>query len=339
MRHRTYPRNERKVEGHDRENSLGNCLRGRGRGGGHLLPSAHGHRGWLHPGWPQRRSVDERLRLWHELFLGRGVRRLCGPVRLQVRHLGHVGRHRQRHYRLAARLVGLRPPYPRDDPSSAGIHHAGVLRQALRFPRPAHRGGGHHLRVPHPVHRERLQWSVASVWHGLRAALRRMRHRHGGGHLHLCGAWRVYGHGHERLHSGHCHAARHHRRHRGGHLEQRRLLRGHHLAVADPRRGFGHAGPLRQLLRARFVQPARRCHPHVAGHLGPAADGAEVLRHQDRPGHQAGCHHLHHLRLRGGRWILLPRWLRAPLRGPDRVCRQRHAHLRLHHPDDAVHLA
>ena len=80
-------------------------------------------------------------------------------------------------------------------------------------------------------------------------------------------------------------AARHHRRHRGGHLEQRRLLRGHHLAVADPRRGFGHARSLRQLLRARSVQPARRCHPHVAGHLGSAADGAEVLRHQKRPRH------------------------------------------------------
>ena len=62
-------------------------------------------------------------------------------------------------------------------------------------------------------------------------------------------------------------------------IEQRRLLRGHHLAVADSRRGLGHAGPLRQLLRPRPVQPAWRRHPHVAGYLGPAADGAEVLRH------------------------------------------------------------
>lgn len=41
------------------------------------------------------------------------------------------GRHRQRHHRLAACLVGLRPPHPRDDPSPAGLHYAGVLRQAL----------------------------------------------------------------------------------------------------------------------------------------------------------------------------------------------------------------
>ncbi len=33
--------------------------------------------------------------------------------------------------------------------------------------------------------------------------------------------------------------------------------------------------------------------------------------------HQAGRHHLHHLRLRGGRWILFPRRFRSPLRGPD----------------------
>ena len=152
VRHRTYSHNGRKVEGNDRESSLGNCLRGRGGGGGHLLPPAHGHRGRLHFGRPQRRPVDERLRLRYELLLGRGVCRLCGPVRLQVRYLGHLGWHRQRHYWLAARLVGPRPPHPRDDPSSAGLHHAGVLRQALRLPRPAHCGGGHHLRVPHPVH-------------------------------------------------------------------------------------------------------------------------------------------------------------------------------------------
>ena len=80
---------------------------------------------------PQRRPVDERLRLRHELLLGRGVCRLRGPVRLQVRYLGYLGRHRQRYHWLAARLVGPRPSHPRDDPSPAGLHHAGVLRQAL----------------------------------------------------------------------------------------------------------------------------------------------------------------------------------------------------------------
>ena len=81
-----------------------------------------------------------------------------------------------------------------------------------------------------------------------------------------------------------------------------------------PAEGSAMQGPLRQLLRARSVQPARRGHPHVAGHLGSAADGAEVLRHQIRPGGEAGCHHLHAVRVRGCRRQLLPGWFRPPVR-------------------------
>ena len=72
---------------------------------------------------------------------------------------------------------------------------------------------------------------------------------------------------------------------RGGHSEQRRLFRGHYQSVANPRRGYGYARAFHQLLRARSIQPARCGYPYLARYLGPAADGAEVLRHQDGSRH------------------------------------------------------
>ena len=87
--------------------------------------------------------------------------------------------------------------------------------------------------------------------------------------------------------------------------------------VAAARGRLGYARALRQLLRTRPAEPAGRGGAHVAGHLGPAADGAEVLRHQERPGREAGRHHLHHLRLRGG-WRLATSWAASGACTPTR---------------------
>ena len=152
-----------------------------------------------------------------------------------------------------ARLVGLRPPYPRDDPSSAGIHHAGVLRQALPIRRALRIAAAAIIFVF-------LIPYTASVYNGLSrlfgmafalpydvcvigmAVVTCVYVVLGG----------LHGYGYERLHSGHRYAARHYRCHRGGaSLNNGGFSEAIIVAVADPRRGFGHAGPLRQLLRAR----------------------------------------------------------------------------------------
>ena len=51
--------------------------------------------------------------------------------------------------------------------------------------------------------------------------------------------------------------------------------------------------------------------------MGPAPDGAEVLRHQERDRYQQGHRHLHPLCPGGGRRMLLPGRLRPALRGQD----------------------
>ena len=55
----------------------------------------------------------------------------------------------------------------------------------------------------------------------------------------------------------------------------------------------------------------------TSGHLGPAPDGPEVLRHPGREGHRHGHRHLHRLRPAGGRRLLLPGRLRPAVLRPD----------------------
>ena len=86
------------------------------------------------------------------------------------------------------------------------------------------------------------------------------------------------------------------------------------------------------LLRSQAAGTSRRGHPHLAGHLGASADGAEVLRHPLGKGHPQGRGHLHAVCRGGGGRLLLPRRLRPSLRGPRKRRRRR---LRRHHPRDA----
>ena len=173
---------------YDRKDMHGAHIRRRGRGRGHLLSKDDQERGRVRAGRPQRGALDVGVRVRHQLFLGRGVRGLRRPVRMEIRHRRAVGRHRQRHPGQPSCLVGAGAAHARDDAPPGRHHHAGILREAVPVEGPAHCGGSHHLRVPHPVHGERLQRPVAFVRHGVRPALRGMRDRHGGGHLHLCGA-------------------------------------------------------------------------------------------------------------------------------------------------------
>ena len=63
--------------------------------------------------------------------------------------------------------------------------------------------------------------------------------------------------------------------------------------------------------------------PHEPGHLGPAPDGAEVLRHQERDRRPQGHDHLHRVRPHRRRRVLLPGGLRAAvLRSGGRGCRR-----------------
>ena len=59
--------------------------------------------------------------------LQNGVRGLCRPVRLEIRHRRHLGRHRQRPAWLSAGLGCAGPPHPRHDPAPGFRHHAPVL--------------------------------------------------------------------------------------------------------------------------------------------------------------------------------------------------------------------
>ena len=147
-------------------------FRGRGSGRGHLLPTPRRHRRRVHPGRAQRGAVALGVRVRHELLLRRHLRGLRRAVRLEVRHRRHVDRHRQRHPGQPFGLVGARPAHARDDAPPGRVHDARVLRRALPVEGFAHRGRGHHLRVPHPVHGERLQRPVAAVRHGVRPAVR-----------------------------------------------------------------------------------------------------------------------------------------------------------------------
>ncbi len=185
---RTYPRNGRKVE--EMIKVLLVIAFGRGCGGEHLLPPAHGHRGrsgrpatsgpWM-SAFAYGTSYFSAV-----VFVGRGVSstsstvsRLPGPASatLSLARCSPGGSHR--------------PSHPQNDPSPAGAHHAGVLRQRYDSAPCASR------RRPSSscsssVHRERLQWSVASVRHGASRCPTMVRHRHGGGHSSmwcLAGIW------------------------------------------------------------------------------------------------------------------------------------------------------
>ena len=172
----------------------GDHLRRRGGGRGHLLPTNDRQRRRVRAGRAQRGPVDVGFRIRHQLLFRRYLRGLRWAVRLEVRHRRHVDRHRQRHPGQLACLVGARSAHARGDAPPGCVHDARVLRRALPVEGFAHRGRGHHLRVPHPVHGQRLQRPVAAVRHGVRAALRGVCHRHGGYHLHLRGAGRLHGH-------------------------------------------------------------------------------------------------------------------------------------------------
>ena len=144
----------------------------------------------LRSGRAQRRPLAVRVRIRHQSYFSAVVFvGYAGQFGWKYGMAATVGRHRQRHFGQPSGLVGARPAHARDDAPPGRHHHAGILRQALSQSKgAAHRRGGHHLRVPHSLHRERLQRPVASVRHGVRPALRGVRHRHGGYHLHLRGA-------------------------------------------------------------------------------------------------------------------------------------------------------
>ena len=228
-RNRFAPKRARPIgNSNDRKNHHGARLRGNRHHHRHPVPKACRQRNRLHSGRPQRRPLAFRVRVRHVVFLGRHLRRLRRPVRLEIWTVGHMGWHRQRHFGQPARLVGARPPHARDDAALGRGHHARVLRKALPQPRAAHCRGGRHLRVPHPLHRERLQRPVAPVRHGIRPAIRGVRHWHGAYHLHLRGARRLHGHRGERLSARHRDVVRHHRRDLRRARRQRRLLAGGH---------------------------------------------------------------------------------------------------------------
>ena len=286
-RNRFAPKRARPIgNSNDCKNHHGARLRGNRHHHRHPVPKTRRQRDRLHSGRPQRRPLAFRVCIRHVVLLGRHLRRLRRSIRMEIRPVGHVGRHRQRHFGQPARLVGARPPHARNDTAPGCCHHARILRQALSQPRAAHRRRRHHLRVPHSLHRERLQRPVAPVRHGVRPAVRGMRHRHGTYHLHLRGARRLHGHRGERLPAGHRDAVRHHRRNMRRARRQWRLLTGGHRPVARASRNEPRfARRVREHVRTRFAQPARRCGSHEPRYVGPSANGAEVLRHQKRPRH------------------------------------------------------
>ena len=179
---------------HARQNHHGRSVCRRGRRNRIHLPPPRRQRRWLRPGRTQRGPLALGVRVRHLVLQRRYLRGLRRPIRVEIRPSCHLGGHWKRHFGKPACLVGARSAHARDDATPARLHHAGILRQALLEPSPAHRGSGHHLRVPHPLHRQRLQRPFAPVRHGVRVALRSVRHRNGTCDLHLRCHRRLHGH-------------------------------------------------------------------------------------------------------------------------------------------------
>ena len=124
----------------------------------------------------------------------------------------------------------------------------------------------------------------------------------------------LHGHGHQRLHSGHrsCCSASSPSSWRSscnnGGFSATPLIS---LAQIGSAEGSAMQGPFVSFFGPDLFNLLGVVAAHLAWYLGPAPDGAEVLRHQDRRRRQAGRYHLHRLRPRGGRRLLLPRRLRA----------------------------
>lgn len=112
----------------------------------------------------------------------------------------------------------------------------------------------------------------------------RMRaHRHGGGHLYLCGAG-GYVFWLERLHPvPSCSSV-------SLPLSSRAEWPGGRTAIVTcrPGRGKCHGRTVHFDVRSRCAQLAWRYHSHFARHVGTPQMVQEVLRHQDRSTHQAG---------------------------------------------------
>ena len=90
---------------------------------------------------------------------------------------------------------------------------------------------------------------------------------------------------------------------------------GYRKSLADPGRGKRHGRTVhfdvRSLMRSTCLGVI------ILTSLGTwalPADGPEVLRHQDRSGHQAGRHHLDDLRARGCGWLVFLGWFRPLVR-------------------------
>ena len=304
----------------------------RNAGGGHILPPPCLERERLCAGRPRRRPLAHRVRVRHFLFLRSHIRGLRRSVRLALRHSLDLDRPGQRDNRLAAGLVRAGPPHAPDDSAAGQRHHARVLRQALRQQGAQDRRLGDNLRIPHPLHRLALQRPFAAVCDGVQHRLHGLHSAHGRAYGHIRRGRRLHGHRDKRLHTGPDNAGRHSGGHRGRAQSERRL---HGLAAGAVRgirrNGIDDAGRVRLVLRPGSVRPAQRRNPHVPGRMGPAADGAEVLRHQVRKRHKQGHDNLHAVRRDSRGRLLLPGRLRPALLGQDRHRRQR---LRLHNTHD-----
>ena len=78
-------------------------------------------------GRPFRRSMADRIRLWHILFFRS---RICGIRRtiwLEIWTGRHLGRNRQRHNRITACLGGSGPPDAHYDTTFGLCYHASVF--------------------------------------------------------------------------------------------------------------------------------------------------------------------------------------------------------------------
>ena len=283
------------IEGdsHACQNTHRGAVRSRGCRYRRCVQKVHVQRRRLHSGRAQRRSVAFGVRVRHELFLCGHFRRIRRSIRLEIRRCRHVDWYRQRYSGQLAGVVGTRPAHARDDAPSGRVHDAGVLRRALPEQGPAGCGGCHHLRVPDSVHGVCLQRSFAPVRNGVRRALRSVRYRHGRGHLPVRSGRRLHGDGRERFRPGSGHACGHCCGRCGGLGQQWRVHRGSHHAFADSCRRLCDGRPVRLFLRTRPAEPARRHRADEPWYVGSAADGAEVLRYQERSCHQAGCDYFH----------------------------------------------
>ena len=284
------------------------------------------------------RSLADGLCLRHVLFLGGHLRGLCRPVRVALRHRVHLDRAGQRLHRFAAGLGDPGPPHPHHDPAAVKRHHAGIPGQALRQQRPEDRRVGDHIHLPDSLHRVAVQRPVPPVRHGFQHRLHGVHHTDGRADRRVRHRRRLHGYSHQRLHPGHHHAVRYRGRHRSGAEGQRRLHAGH-LRHGEGQRSAGlrRAWRVRFVFRARSLQPVGRGDPHFPGYMGPAPDGAEVLRHQVGKCHLQGHDHLHLLRGCRGRWLLLPGrlWQTVHQSDGDRSQRCARWRLRRHRAQDA----